>query len=96
MNLKAIVANLEQHCSNLFDQLDTQLWLVTIPGHQPMRGAGLMVLVSCWRRQTRDAGAEWSETWAQGGTTGADCDHHTVSDCLWNQQNYLSGMFKPY
>ena len=46
MNLKAIVATLEENCSNLFDQLGAGLWLVAALGRWPMGAFLPLVLVS--------------------------------------------------
>ena len=50
MNLKAIVANLEENCYNLFDQLAAGLPLVPILVGGPIRAHLPLVLVSfLWR-----------------------------------------------
>ena len=50
MNLKAIVANLEENCYNLFDQLTAGVPLVPILAAGPMRADLPLVLVSfLWR-----------------------------------------------
>ena len=46
MNLKAIVATLEENCSNLFDQLGAGLWLVAALGRWPIGAFLPLVLVS--------------------------------------------------